>query len=442
MDVSVNIFVWLFFLYGVMSENNHENNKITPNILFILADDWGWGDIGVYGASSPYHVTGTQVSTPNLDRFAAQGTLFTDFHVAQSFCAPSRTSFMTGRFPADLSVNYNWDMSINGWIKNKELGLPYFVDPKLPNVAQVLHDNGYATAHFGKWHLGGFSPPNMSFPLPSQYGFDITATHTSVVFTNKSLSNKQNIVAGNRSDRWWSSDVDAVCINHTKEFIHASLKQGKRFYVNLWLHMSHDTIDPRPEWLEPYPFKNTCLFAAKQAGETICPGQIYWGAQTATDARVGDLIKEIDSLGIRNETLIVFSTDNGAQSRTWTKGGTGRLTGVMDSAIGVQGPFRGCKASLYDGGHRVPFIVSWPGTIPTGRVDHSLLSSVDWLPTIATITKSKIPKGTLLRGVDVSDILFGKKKKCDTTSISFALERWWWPSSMLEFVTGTCYSKW
>lgn len=214
---------------------------------------------------------------------------------------------MTGRFPADLSVNSNWDTGPNGWGPNAAAGLPYQLDPKLPNVPHMLQANGYATAHFGKWHLGGLSPPNMSTPRPSDYGFDMTATYGSPIQANASLANAQNQPAGNFSDEWWDADVDGVSINNTLSFIRAAAAEKKPFYINLWLHMSHDTIDPRPEWFEQaYPFKQTCLFAAVHAGETICPGQVYWSAQTYTDMRLGQLFKTLADMGVRDNTIIVF----------------------------------------------------------------------------------------------------------------------------------------
>eukprot|EP00756_Hemistasia_phaeocysticola_P048672 Hpha_TRINITY_DN23080_c0_g1::TRINITY_DN23080_c0_g1_i1::g.109425::m.109425 len=378
-----------------------------PNFLFLLADDWGWGDVGAYGANGNYHTTGTMVKTPFLDQLASEGTLFTDFHTGQSFCAPSRTSFMFGKFPADLKVNSNWDCSKNGWKTNPEAGLPFQnpVPTELPNVASLLHDSGYATAHFGKWHLGGVSPPGTHTPKPSEYGFNITATFGSPVEANRSLVDKQNLLALDPRDHpWWSADVDNFTATHAIDFMQNAVTAGQPFYVNLWFHMSHDTIDPRPEWFEEeYPFNETCLFAAKMAGETVCPAQIYWGAQYYTDKRYRQVVEAVDAMGAKEDTLIVFSTDNGAQHRTWTNG----QGGVMDTAIGVQGPFRGCKGSLYDGGHRVPFIVRWPGTVPAGRIDHSLISAVDWLPTVLTLAGLTPPER---RGYDISDILTGKSR--------------------------------
>lgn len=136
-----------------------------PNFLFCLMDDWGFGDLSAYGSGVSHFVeSGSYTKTPTLDALAANGTLFTDFHTGQSFCAPSRTSFMTGRWPADLGVNSNWDTGVGGWTKNKAAGLPYQVPlPSgkgaspypggLPNIADIMQKAGYATGHFGTLHI-------------------------------------------------------------------------------------------------------------------------------------------------------------------------------------------------------------------------------------------------------------------------------------------------
>ena len=132
---------------------------------------------------------------------------------------------------------------------------------------------------------------------------------------------------------------------------------------------------------------------------------MFWGAQTYADKfRLAPVIAAVDDLGIRDNTYVIFSTDNGAQANKWTNS---KNKGAFDNAVGTQGPFRGCKGSLYDGGHRVPFIMTGPG-VPKGRVDHSLLSSVDWLPTIASLGGATIPQGTIMHGEDQSAIWHGE----------------------------------
>ena len=387
-----------------------------PNFVFLFMDDWGWGDVGAYQGSSPFHLTGTRSQTPTIDKLAQNGTLYTDYHTAQSFCAPSRTSYMTSRWPADLHVNSNWNTGANGAEANHKVGLPYQLPlpsgkgPSpypggLPNVASVMQAAGYATAHYGKWHLGGLSPRGDLTPKPSDYGFDHTGTYGSPIQADPSLIDEQNQPAGNFSDPWWSADVGDYIANAGIAFMRNATAQKNPFYLHLWFHYSHDTLDPRAEQMSDFPFKETCLFPSKMAGQTICPSRIFWGAQTYADKfRLAPVIAAVDDLGIRDNTYVIFSTDNGAQANKWTNS---KNKGAFDNAVGTQGPFRGCKGSLYDGGHRVPFIMTGPG-VPKGRVDHSLLSSVDWLPTIASLGGATIPQGTIMHGEDQSAIWHGK----------------------------------
>lgn len=407
-----------------------------PNIVFMLADDWGWGDVGAYGANGNFALTGTNTRTPTLDALARNGTLFTDFHTAQSFCAPSRTGFMTGRYPADLGVNTNWGTNAKSADANHAAGLPYYLPTPagdgaapypggLVNTPYLLQKSGYATAHFGKWHLGGCTPNTTEPPpYPSEYGFDRTGTYGSQVEAGclPQTAKDQFASLSGAKDQWWSADVDDYTKEQGIKFMTESVRDGKPFYLQLWWHMSHDTIDPRPEqYNESFPFETTCLFPATascnannggKAGCQPCNWQIFWGSQTWSDMyRFKPVVDAVDALGIRENTYIVFSSDNGAQAERWTnnQGGSGPnrdTSGAFSNAVGTQGPFRGCKASLYDGGHRVPFIVNGPG-IPKGRVDHSLISAVDWLPTITSLAGVTVPAGTLLRGEDISSILHG-----------------------------------
>lgn len=191
---------------------------------------------------------------------------------------------MTGKFPQDVSVNTNWNVGKNGALPNHKAGLPYqlptpsgsFPSPwkgGLPNVASIVQKAGYTTAHFGKWHLGGCSPNGSHTPPPSEYGFDHTGTYGSPIHagcvspTTKDEYASKAVPAGSRPDGpdpWWSADVGDYIrdkgITHMKS---AVIESKKPFYLHLWWHMSHDTIDPRPEqYNTTFPYKETCLFPA------------------------------------------------------------------------------------------------------------------------------------------------------------------------------------
>ena len=239
-------------------------------------------------------------------------------------------------------------------------------------------------------HLGGCSPTGQHTPAPHEYGFNRTGTYGSPVEAKCVAATDVDEYAQkykNGTDRqWWSADVGDYIRDSGIAAMKTALAAGQPFYIQLWWHMSHDTIDPRPEqYNTTFPAATTCLFQPKAScdaetngnGCGPCNWQVFWGAQTYSDMhRFAPVIAALDELGVRNNTYVVWSSDNGAQGERWTnnKGGSGpdgTTSGAFSIAVGTQGPFRGCKASLYDGGHRVPFIVSGPG-VPKGRVDHSL----------------------------------------------------------------------
>jgi len=266
--------------------------------------------------------------------------------------------------------------------------------------------------------------------MPSEYGFDRTATHGSPLEAKCVNSTAVDGSLGPGSDlmpdkRWWSADVDGAATELTVGFMQDAVEESKPFYVQLWLHMSHSTIDPRPEqYKATYPFETTCLDARMAApaaanpngtghpGEP-CDFQAFWGAQHDTDtSRIKRVIDAVDELGVRDNTFIVFSADNGpaATGQTTTPFGGGNNGGGMNTgAVGRTGPFRGHKISLYEGGHRVPFIVTGPN-VRVGAIDHSLGSNADWLPTVASLAGVAISAHdrAALRGMDLSPVLLAR----------------------------------
>lgn len=417
-----------------------------PNFVFILADDWGWGDVGAYGAAGDFTQTGTNTRTPTLDALARNGTLLTDFH-SHAVCSPSRAAWLTGRFAEDVSFNGVIGVGKTGWQSNPLHGFPYQLptptgeDPSpwaggLLNVGSLMQQRGWQTAHFGKWHVGGCSPPGNHTPYPSEYGFDRTATHASPLDSQclPSTPTDLNLGVTNKAffpdAQWHSADLDTVASELTMTFIQNASSAKKPFYVQLWLHMSHATVDPRPEqYADMYPFSLTCqnprtaAFGAANPGGNGTPGepcdvQAYYGAQHWTDTRViKRVIDTVDDLGLRGNTYVLFSTDNGpagAGIEGYAQPGPAGGGSMLMGSVGVTGPFRGNKLSLYEGGHRLPFIITGPG-IARGRVDHSLASSVDWLPTVASLAGAATPPGTTgLRGVDLSPILLLRPQTTDS----------------------------
>jgi arylsulfatase A-like enzyme len=336
-----------------------------PNVIFILADDMGWGDLSCYG--------NPRIKTPNLDRLAAEGSLFTQFYVNGSVCSPTRSAFMTGMFPARNRMHGHLATPE----LNKNRAMPNFLDPARPTVARMMKAAGYRTAHFGKWHLGFHE----GAPLPTEYGFD---TQHSVASND---TRYQEMAAGFRSKS------TAWIVDNALEFI----RSGKGpFYTQLWTLLPHAPLAPTDEQLKP--------FARMQPGPHVpWPGaaQIYNASLKNLDDELGRLFQGLDKDGLARNTIVLFSSDNGPEDI--------HIGNASHAAYGTPGPFRGRKRSLYEGGVRVPFLVRLPGQVPAGRVENkAIVSAVDLLPTLAKMTGAEAPSG--IDGEDMLDVLKGSSR--------------------------------
>jgi len=339
-----------------------------PNIIFILADDLGWGDLGCYG--HPH------IKSPNIDRLAKQATLFTQFYVNASVCSPSRCAFMTSHYPARHAIHGHYATHE----QNEKRGMSDWLDPKVPNVASVLKAAGYATAHFGKWHLGA----GPGAPEPGAYGID-----------------DYRVLVGN-GPKWdlppaefWPRSCTLI-VDEAIRFMKTN--QARPFYLNVWSLLPHATLNPTAEQMQPY-----ARFAIGQGVPHKSAAQIYYASVTDLDTQVGRLLDELDKLDLANHTLVLFSSDNGPEDI--------HITNAGHSGIGSAGPFRGRKRSLYEGGVRTPFIARWPGHIPAGRVDNtSVVAGVDFLPTFCQLAGVPLPADLKSDGEDVSDVLLGQSR--------------------------------
>ena len=339
-----------------------------PNVIFILADDMGWGDLNCYG--------NPRIRTPNLDRLAKMGTLFEQFYSCGPVCSPSRAAFMTGRFPAELGVH----SAIGAPDANRAKGIADWLDPELPSFTSLLHGAGYTTAHFGKWHLG----TGAKAPKPDAYGIADHRTWHGVPGTPGWEMTPAE---------FWPKG-DALIADEVIRIIRSS--REKPFFINAWSLTPHAPLNPTTEQMEGYAHLDWKRGIPHRNAQTI-----YFASITELDAQVGRILREIDALGIRSETLLLFSSDNGPECISSTSAG--------HAAAGSAGPFRGRKRSLYEGGVRVPFIACWPGRIPAGRIDKtSVLCAADLLPTVCKLAGIEAPAN--LGGEDVSDILLGQTR--------------------------------
>ncbi len=341
-----------------------EGRSNKPNIVFLLADDLGGGDLHCWG--HPYS------RTPNIDKLAAEGTCFKQFYVTGCTCCPSRTGFMSSKFPATFPT-----YPANG-------GFASHI-----TITELLKKNGYATGHFGKWHIGPVQ-------TPGTYGID-------------SIGGGEE--AGGKKLKGDERGRDAHIYDEAIQFIESN--SGRPFYVNVWGHISHNKVDPVDTLVKrwsglkvkdgDFPAQMQDKFkASRGAGGDVDDGmKRYLADVESLDDAVGRLLKRLDELGLRNNTIVVFSSDQGCDMGKVDQGGT------RFNMMGCNGPLRGGKHTNFEGGVRVPFIVRWPGHVPVGRVDEkSMLSAIDWLPSLCSLTGAKY-KATDFDGEDSSKAWLG-----------------------------------
>ena len=331
-----------------------------PNIIFILADDWGWGDLAGHGRVG--------LKTPNLDRLASEGTDFHQFTVCSPVCSPSRTAIVTGQYPAQFSVHH----ALGGVRENAGNGMADWLSTKATLVPRLMKQAGYTTAHFGKWHLSG-QGKDMHPPLPAEYGYDQAAVWSwtvpgfTGVFPGTSVADKE----GNAHDPIGAAYLTVAATEHALKFIRDA--QGKPFFLNLWIHETHHLVASTATDKAAYP-------------DTPEPQRTYFAALTRADKQIGRVLDLLDELDITTNTIVVFTSDNGPENSN------AELGQRLYFSVGDTGGLKGRKRSLYLGGVNVPFIVRWPSRVPAGRVDKtSVISGVDMLPTLCSAAGIPLP---------------------------------------------------
>ncbi|MDO8542197.1 MAG: sulfatase-like hydrolase/transferase [Opitutaceae bacterium] len=334
---------------SAIAAGNPSASVTRPNIVFIFADDWGWGDLSCHG--HPW------LKTPNIDRLANEGIGFQQFNVLNPVCSPSRTAAMTGHFPSRYSVHQHFAAPA----QNLERNMPDWLDSKAPTVARFLKQAGYRTGHFGKWHLT--SRNIHGAPTPAAYGFDEYA-----VF---------NGGADMPSAHLHDTPVNAV------KFILAS--KARPFFVNVWLHESHLPHVPTKAAMEKWSHLDE-------------QKRVYAAVITDGDNAVGRVLDSLETAGVAQNTIVIFSSDNGPESTAATPQQNMRdedagVTGYGGYySVGSTGGLRGRKRSLFEGGVRVPFIVRWPGHVPAGlKNDSTVFTAVDLLPTLCAAAGVTLP---------------------------------------------------
>ncbi len=334
-----------------------------PNVILIFIDDMGYGDVGFNGATGP--------RTPNLDRMAAEGMKFTDFYVGCAVCSGSRTALLTGAHYQRVSMK-------PVLFPDAKIGL----HPDEVTVAEVLRDAGYTTACVGKWHLGHLPPC-----LPTMQGFqsDYGIPYSNDMWIDPANKLADDIVlregltleevkAGHKIRNWVPLFRDDEVIEYpvdqttvTKRYTEESIRFIREHREGpFFLYLPHTMVH--------------LPLAVSKAFENRT-GKLIWDAIEEVDWSVGEILKAVADEGIDENTLVIFTSDNGA-------------------AVGSSLPLRGKKANVYDGGIREPTLMHWPGTIPAGSVCSEVTASIDVLPTLAKLAGADLPN----RRIDGHDI--------------------------------------
>jgi len=329
-----------------------------PNVVVLLADDLGYRDIGCYDGP---------VNTPTLDGLAADGARFTDFYSGCAVCSPSRATLLTGRHHIRAGV-YSWihDGSQNSHLLKREITL-----------AEILKGAGYATAHVGKWHLG-LPTGKRDKPTPADHGFD----YWFATWNNASPShrNPRNFIRNGESVGPLAGYSCQLIVDEVIAWLDEHRDPKKPFYLNVWFHEPHAPI-AAPEEI------------VKQYGKPNDRAAIYSGTIDNTDRAIARLLAKLKAMGARENTLIVYASDNGSYR--------GDRTGEL----------RGSKGQNWEGGIRVPGIICWPGKIPAGREIREPAGVVDVLPTVCGLLGLEKPQGRHLDGSDLTPLLTGEAQQ-------------------------------
>jgi len=417
---------WLLALSGALLAAGL--NAQQPNIVLVNIDDMGWGDFHAYGSAYS--------QTPNIDQLAAQGTRFTQFYSGAPICSPSRAALLTGQYAARSGIN----SFLEGTVSNLQRDNANSLSLSAPSMVRSFHDAGYATGHFGKWHLGGgrdvgyavgTTPgTNATAPRVVEYGYDQVWTQMeglgnriiNVVDYNGNANgttiqpsnflngiNQQSDARGTGGgldqlvylERQFNADFMA---NRAIEFIDQSraANPNKPFFLNYWPDEVHTENDP------PAVYKNKydSLYPNLPADQ-----RNYLASLEHVDAQIGRIVDHIEQLGLGSNTLFLVTADNGAVLANATR-------------LGSNGPFRGGKGDVFEGGIREPLIARWTGHVAAGRTDtQTVMWTPDLLPTLTEIAGVAPPSNATLDGEDLSQALLGQQSQVRSKPLFWNMNR-------------------
>lgn len=353
-------------------------SKSKPNVIVLLADDLGYNDLSCFGSKD--------IQTPHIDALAKEGRLYQRFYSASAVCTPTRASLLSGRYPLrfDIREHYKCDPRI-----------PEFLPANTQTLAKVLKAHGYATAHVGKWHLGGLvvsqikarAAGDKTIPGPLEHGFEhylaMREDDTRARLVNERRMYRQGgeyLFRNEQPAEPMEGFLTDIQTNEALSLIDRYHQQRRPFFINLWFDAPHTPYEPAPP-----PHLTRYETAAK--GDTL----LYRSMVSNLDANIGRVADKLKALGIFENTLIVFTSDNGPSHQ------------------GSPAPWKGGKADLHEGGIRVPMFAVWPEHIPQGTISDEFAHTNDILPTVCAATDIKLPVDVKSDGVSILDNLTGNE---------------------------------
>ena len=352
---------WLYFLICLFFVLSLQI-VARPNVILVYTDDQGSVDAGCYGSDDLY--------TPTIDRLAETGIRFTNMYAPSAICSASRAGLLTGRIPARAGVPANVSSSRgNSGMPNSEITL-----------AELLKSNGYATGHIGKWHLG-YTPETM----PNGQGFEYSFGHMGGCIDNYSHFFYWN--GPNRHDLWkqgkeiWRDGeyFGDLMVDECNQFISAN--KANPFFIYWAINWPHYPLQATNKWRQKFR-------------DLPHPRDKYAAFMSTTDELVGRVLSHLEKQGLRENTIFIFQSDHGHSVEERTFGGGGSA-----------GPYRGHKGNLFEGGIKVPSVVSWPAKIPQGKTRDQFVTATDWWPTLAEWTDAKIPTDHKLDGKSIAGVI-------------------------------------
>ena len=369
MNTSIPYSIRLFLLLLLLILNV-EGSAQRPNIIYIMTDDMGYGDLSCYGQ--------THYATPNLDLLASQGVKFVNAYAAAPVCTPTRTAFMTGRYPARTPVG------LMEPLRSPKLDSAYGLTSEIPSLAAAMKESGYETVLIGKWHLG-FMPSQNPMKNGFDYFFGILSGGADYISHQGANGMRAHDLYENDVKIYPQGYLTDLLAQKSVDFI--KQKHAKPFFLNINFNAPHWP------WQGPSDPAYADSIDFTDGGSPL----VYAAMMKSLDDGIGKIMQALDEAQLSNQTIVIFTNDNGGERYS------------------DNGPLSNSKMTLWEGGIRVPAFIRWPGKIKAGITTQQVAITMDWTATILAAAGAKMDENFPIDGIDLMPVLTGKRKNIDRT---------------------------